>query len=575
MTQLSKNYLLLSFSILCLFIADVSAQSISQYIEYCNETFDAEKAYETTDYVSEFWRLAGNPGFDSSIYRVERILKAAGYVLEQDNPKARLTYRIEKYPLKGPSWEPLDAQLFIEGQSTPILDFKTNRNMLAINSFSTPGEGIVGELVYLENCSEEEVAKHELRGKIVMADCGAGRIFNSVVKKQGALGILTYGIPFYNRPEDYPNSISFGGMGYDEELKSWVIKLSLAAKRKLKKALEKGSVKLRVKIKTHFVESEELTILAEVKGSKKADERFVFSAHVQEPGANDNASGVGAQAEMARTAAKLLKAGKIDPARTITFLWGDEIRSTNRYIRQDKDRAAKIKWGISLDMVGEDTDKTGGTFLIEKMPDPSAIWTRGDEKHSEWGASEVFESQFNPHYFNDLIEYVCRQQAKRSNWVVKTNPFEGGSDHQPFLDADIPGLLLWHFTDVFYHTDGDRIDKVSAKTLKNVGVSALSSALFLCQGTEEVADEVLSITETAAMKRLTIEGKLSAKALKEGSSIYAERDILWTWAYWYGRALPKVKDVLVTDPSQSINEKISLSLKRIGDKAMKEMGRLD
>ena len=32
---------------------------------------------------------------------------------------------------------------------------------------------------------------------------------------------------------------------------------------------------------------------------------------------------------------------------------------------------------MSLDMVGEDVKKTGGSFLIEKMPDPSAIWTRG------------------------------------------------------------------------------------------------------------------------------------------------------------------------------------------------------
>ena len=44
-----------------------------------------------------------------------------------------------------------------------------------------------------------------------------------------------------------------------------------------------------------------------------------------------------------------------------------------------------IKWGISLDMVGENTDITGGTFLIEKMPDPSAIWTRGNDKTLRMG----------------------------------------------------------------------------------------------------------------------------------------------------------------------------------------------
>jgi aminopeptidase YwaD len=40
-------------------------------------------------------------------------------------------------------------------------------------------------------------------------------------------------------------------------------------------------------------------------------------------------------------------------------------------------------------MVGENTDITGGTFLIEKMPDPSAVWTRGNDKHTEWGGRKM------------------------------------------------------------------------------------------------------------------------------------------------------------------------------------------
>ena len=44
---------------------------------------------------------------------------------------------------------------------------------------------------------------------------------------------------------------------------------------------------------------------------------------------------------------------------------------------------------FSLDMTGEDTAKTGGTFLIEKQADPSAVWARPSDPHTEWGASEV------------------------------------------------------------------------------------------------------------------------------------------------------------------------------------------
>ena len=52
---------------------------------------------------------------------------------------------------------------------------------------------------------------------------------------------------------------------------------------------------------------------------------------------------------------------------------------------------------------------------------------------------------------------------------MRTNPFEGGSDHTPFLKFKKPGALFWHFTDVFYHTDGDRLDMVSKPELANVG----------------------------------------------------------------------------------------------------------
>lgn len=52
-----------------------------------------------------------------------------------------------------------------------------------------------------------------------------------------------------------------------------------------------------------------------------------------------------------------------------------------------------------------------------------------------------------PHYFNDFIINTFKQQGEFANWKVNNNPFEGGSDHTPFLRADIPGLLLWHFTD--------------------------------------------------------------------------------------------------------------------------------
>ena len=289
--------------------------------------------------------------------------------------------------------------------------------------------------------------------------------------------------------------------------------------------------------------SEELTIVANIKGSAIPEERIVFSAHIQEPGANDNASGVGAQLEIATMAAKLIKKDSFDAQRTMTFLWGDEIISTNRYLQENEKRAATIKWGLSLDMVGENTAITGGSFLIEKMPDPSAIWTRGKDKHTEWGGTLLTLEDMKPHYLNDFIIHTFMNQGKAAQWSVNTNPYEGGSDHTPFLDNQIPGLLLWHFTDQFYHTDSDRMDKVSQETLKNVCIAALASALTLVNGDSYTAMDIVEIVKEAATKRLAEEFLLSEKCVKAGKPVKNEVDIIKAWEDWYLKAITSSRDL--------------------------------
>ncbi|MEP2281175.1 M28 family peptidase, partial [Maribacter sp.] len=288
----------------------------------------------------------------------------------------------------------------------------------------------------------------------------------------------------------------------------------------------------------------------------------------QEPGANDNATGVGTQLEMAKTAAKLFAEGKISFKRTMTFLWGDEIISTQRYIQEDSERAKGIKWGISLDMVGENTLVTGGTFLIEKMPDPSAIWTRGKDKHSEWGGDVLKLEDMKPHYLNDFIISTFKEQGKHANWIVETNPFEGGSDHTPFLQNNIPGLLLWHFTDQFYHTDNDRIDKVSQKTMKNVGTAALVSGLELVNASDNFAKTQIDDLKIRAKSRLETEAKLSKSAIAEGSTIDAEEQVINAWEDWYLNALNSINDINVSHNSE-IKTAISNAQKEIQLKSKK------
>ena len=438
--------------------------------------------------------------------------------------------------------ESVDATVKIVGDNTPLLEHSTNRNMIALNSYSTPKEGITAEVVYVKDLKKLKTL--DIKGKIVFAETHPYRIFNQAIVESGAAGLITYNNPKYLQPEKNTTSIQFRSIPLNETIKPWAIAMSYETKERLKTKLKEGKVVLDVMVKTNVYPSEELTIIADIKGNQYPKERLVFSAHIQEPGANDNATGVGVALEMATLTAKLKEQKRFSPNRTLTFLWGDEIVSTNRYVKEDSIRAKDIKWGISLDMVGEDTKKTGGTFLIEKMPDPSAIWTRGNDKHTEWGGQKMKLSQMKPHYLNDFLIDKFKEQGKRANWVVNTNPFEGGSDHVPFLGRNIPSVLFWHFTDQFYHTDNDRLDKVSKETLKNVGVASLVSAYSLINANDKTAKVILKDIQKAAFSRLKEEQKQSELALSKGDSLKTQKAIINAWNDWYVKTAKTTEDVV-------------------------------
>ncbi len=145
--------------------------AIRQYFSDVRQSFNEQNAYNTVAYVEKRWRIAGNKGFDESIRYVEAMLKKAGYVNEtMAGREQRLTYRIEKRPMQKPTWEPIDAKVEIVGETEPLLLIATNRNMIAINSASTPAEGMEVEVVYADGISREALDKIDCQNKLLFAN---------------------------------------------------------------------------------------------------------------------------------------------------------------------------------------------------------------------------------------------------------------------------------------------------------------------------------------------------------------------------------------------------------------------
>ena len=184
---------------------------------------------------------------------------------------------------------------------------------------------------------------------------------------------------------------------------------------------------------------------------------------------------------------------------------------------------------LSLDMTGEDTAQTGGTFLIEKGPDPSAIWERPSDPHSEWGAGKVDPATVVGHFLNDLHLAVSLRRARDTGWVVRTNPYEGGSDHTVFTDAGVPALLNWHFTDRYYHTNLDTVDKTNPAEMQHVGIAVATTALYLAAA---------GAAEVAPMTRLMTAARDARLATEQTNR--ATPEILEAWRKWYVEALASV-----------------------------------
>jgi len=285
-------------------------------------------------------------------------------------------------------------------------------------------------------------------------------------------------------------------------------------------------------------------------------------AHVQEPGANDDGSGCGTLYGLARALMTAIKAGALPrPDRTLTFMWVDEVRGSRQWITSHPDEARGVQYMFAMDMTGEDTNKTGGSFLIEKQADPSAVWTRPSDPHTEWGASEVKAETLKGSLLNDLHLAVCLRRARDTRWMVKTNPYEGGSDHTAFASAGIPSLLNWHFTDRYYHTSQDRLDKVSAEEMKNVGIAVATSAWLLAAASAQDASAVVDLLSRAAQRRLTLEREqgsvLVEKASDHAAASATEQRVMGAWAKWYAEALDSVERLPVGGASDALRGQIA------------------
>ena len=514
--------------------------------------FDRAVAMDVVRFMQQYWRVAANPGYNASLDFIRDGLEKAG---------TPLVVRVDEYPNNGPGWDYAEGTVTIDWDPTPVLSKERDRVSLAINSFSTPDGGLRARLVDVGRGGAADYQNKDLMGAVVLGDASLGALFREAVRNRGAAGVISTEIASYIRPsvpatltEEQKDVLQWGSVPYDEKLKAFGFKASWRAATRLREALARnGNLGIQVKVQSTFYTGPNRSLIAEIPGRSKPEERIVIVAHLQEPGANDNASGCATLLSLARALAEAIRTGALpSPDRTITFMWVDEIRGSRQWITSRPAEAKAVQYMFSMDMTGEDTSRTGGTFLIEKQADPSAVWPRPSDPHSEWGASPVKAETLRGSLLNDLHLTVAQRRVRDTGWVVRTNPYEGGSDHTVFASAGVPSLLNWHFTDRYYHTNQDTTDKVSDREMEHVGITVATSAYVLASATEQDALATVDLLERAARARLALERRqgrdLVASAQDSAAAEKVEQQVIAAWIKWYGEALDSVRQ-LSTEPS--------------------------
>jgi cyclophilin family peptidyl-prolyl cis-trans isomerase len=520
--------------------------------------FDRGQAQQHVEFISKYWRLPGNAGYDASLDRIQARLQAAGYT------GPRLVF--DQYPnTESGGWDHTVGTLALarsdKADDEVVLSREKERLALCINSFSTPPEGVLAPLFDVgRGDRDEDYAGKKIEGAVVIGDADISQLWRRAVTNFGAIGVISTTLPKYlsadppgarPTPRDQWDILQWGSIPYDATRKGFGFKASPRAAARLRAAIAgPREVLVRVTIQSSFSTKPNRTLIAEIPGRVAPGERVILAAHVQEPGANDNASGVATLAELAVALEAGIRARKIPPpGRTLTFLFLNEIGGSRRWLQDHAADAKNVRYMISMDMTGEDVAKTGGSFLVERWPDPGAVWDRPWDPHSEWGRGNVRAEQLKGDLINDAHLTVCERVARKSNWVVKSNPYEGGSDHTVFGSSGVPSLLDWHFTDRYYHTNFDTPDKTSATEMRNVGVCAAATAWLFGSADAPLSLSVAELVANAGQARIAVEeregAKLAAADKDPAAARTREGQIVAAWRKWYVEAVRSASRLIV------------------------------
>jgi aminopeptidase YwaD len=477
-----------------------------------------DRAYGHVVSVSQFHRIQASPGFR----------KAAEYCVDallEDSPNAQVIHypaengaRFWHYP-SFEEWHGRRGVLKIVGPehlASKVADFEEVPISLIQRSAATPPGGVTAEMVYVGEGNDLNDYKRA-RGKIAICDSHCPHHVYEAAAKAGVLGICIY----RQRPLE-PVRRGLGLEGARQYQSFWWEERDLFGfvltpddGQRIVSYLNSPEAKRKPLRVWALVQATRYpgtfeTVTSLIPGQNPKE--IIVMAHLchPQPSAGDNASGVAALLETHRVLSHLVQKGDLpQPRYGIRFLLMPEMTGSFAFLARSRGIRRRLLFGLNLDMVGQNQDKTGATLCIEAPPLAAASFA---PYLLEETARRAFKGGATPNGTSALMS------AR-----LMLTPFSGGSDHMIFSDpkVGVPTPMLMQWPDKYYHTSADTPDKVSADVMRRIVVTSAAYA-FTCALAEE-KDLVWIAGLTGRGLRKMIAGEMAGFAASEaGNWITAE-----------------------------------------------------
>jgi hypothetical protein len=466
-------------------------------------TSSGDLAHHYVSHLSLWSRVVGTDDYEKAAQWVEQ--KAREFGLED--------VRIERFPSDGSTryfsylseryWKVRSGDLWMT--SPFVLKLTSYAEQPVSLCRDSTSADVEAELVDIGSGMTSGDYKQSVRGKMVLTSSDPGEVVEKAVYEQGALGIVSYWtIPEWDRqnrlPGDHPDLVGWRYLPDPGVRKgTFAFMISERQAHELQQMVGVGSsIRLRAKVDAELAPGTLDVVSGVIRGSKYPNEEILLTAHLDEIGADDNASGSAALLEMARTLNHLIESHELSPPlRTIRFLWMPEYAGTFAWLSRHLNDPVRRVADLNYDEMGANLLTMNSTISVSYSPDSQPSFL-----------NSVMESIFDfMNRYNDVSYPVEKQfhiisvNGTRDRLRAQMIPFEGGSDDELYDHIGIPATFVTDWPGNYYHSSKDTPDKLDPTQLHRGVFSGLAAMSTLAYADELEAPELARLVFAHALKR--------------------------------------------------------------------------